>query len=173
MAEGLRVFERLRDLLREELGTTPSPEALAAHQRLLHPGGRGDGRRTARRGGRSRACRPAIAGAAAGAPRARRRRSSGARRSSRASAWLDGPARRAERVLLLAGDAGVGKTRLLAEIARRAHAAGAIVLAGRAAEEALVPFQPFLEALGHYVSDASPAELRAVTRARTAPSSRA
>ncbi len=39
VAEGLRVFERLRGLLREELGTSPSPEAMAAHERLLHPGG--------------------------------------------------------------------------------------------------------------------------------------
>ena len=53
--------------------------------------------------------------------------------------------------MLLAGDPGIGKTRLLAEIAVRAHASGAIVLAGRAPEETLVPYQPFLEALGHYV----------------------
>ena len=46
IAEGLRVFERLRALLRDELGTAPSPDALAAHQRLLHPearAGRGHG----------------------------------------------------------------------------------------------------------------------------------
>ena len=42
IAEGLRVFDRLRGLLRDELGTSPSPEAMAAHARLLHPGGRRD-----------------------------------------------------------------------------------------------------------------------------------
>ena len=44
VAEGLRVFERLRTLLREELGTSPSPDAIAAHERLLRRG-----RRPARR----------------------------------------------------------------------------------------------------------------------------
>ena len=39
VAEGLRVFERLRTLLREELGTSPSPDAIAAHERLLRPAG--------------------------------------------------------------------------------------------------------------------------------------
>jgi DNA-binding SARP family transcriptional activator len=37
VAEGVRVFERLRTLLRDELGTLPSPDALAAHDRLLNP----------------------------------------------------------------------------------------------------------------------------------------
>jgi DNA-binding SARP family transcriptional activator len=37
VAEGLRVFDRLRTLLREELGTAPSPDAIATHQQLLNP----------------------------------------------------------------------------------------------------------------------------------------
>ncbi len=37
VAEAMRVFERLRTLLRDELGTNPSPEAIAAHERLLRP----------------------------------------------------------------------------------------------------------------------------------------
>jgi SARP family transcriptional regulator, regulator of embCAB operon len=36
LAEALRAYERLRVLLREELGTAPSPELQAVHQRLLH-----------------------------------------------------------------------------------------------------------------------------------------
>ena len=40
VAEGLRVFDRLRTLLRDELGTMPSPETIAAHERLLRPGSR-------------------------------------------------------------------------------------------------------------------------------------
>jgi len=35
-AEGLRVFDRLRMLLREELGATPSPAVAALNERLLH-----------------------------------------------------------------------------------------------------------------------------------------
>ncbi len=35
IAEALRVYERLRALLREELGATPSPPVQRVHQRLL------------------------------------------------------------------------------------------------------------------------------------------
>ena len=37
VAEALRVFDGLRTLLRDELGTNPSAEAIAAHERLLRP----------------------------------------------------------------------------------------------------------------------------------------
>ena len=35
VAEALRAYERLRTLLREELGVAPSPAIQAVHQRLL------------------------------------------------------------------------------------------------------------------------------------------
>ncbi|HEX4108501.1 MAG TPA: BTAD domain-containing putative transcriptional regulator, partial [Solirubrobacteraceae bacterium] len=51
VAEALRVFDSLRTLLRHELGMNPSPEAIAAHERLLRPERRaGDGGRPADRG---------------------------------------------------------------------------------------------------------------------------
>src|SRR5207302_1218191 len=65
---------------------------------------------------------------------------------------------------LLAGEAGIGKTRLMAELARRAHERGALVLAGRSPEESVVPYQPFLEALRHYVLNVPFTELRANAR---------
>ena len=49
VAEAVRVFDQLRILLREELGTTPSSEAIAAHEQLL----RGAPATPASRGGRS------------------------------------------------------------------------------------------------------------------------
>lgn len=45
IAEALRVYERLRTLLRDELGTSPSPETIASHERLLRPPRRANGRR--------------------------------------------------------------------------------------------------------------------------------
>jgi DNA-binding SARP family transcriptional activator len=36
IAEALRVYERLRGLLREELGVAPSPAVQRTHQRLLN-----------------------------------------------------------------------------------------------------------------------------------------
>ncbi len=59
------------------------------------------------------------------------------------------------RLLLLAGEPGVGKTRLAAEMASWAHQAGSTVLAGRCDEDLPVPQQPFVEALRHFV-DHSP-----------------
>ncbi|HEY0397760.1 MAG TPA: adenylate/guanylate cyclase domain-containing protein, partial [Acidimicrobiia bacterium] len=50
------------------------------------------------------------------------------------------------RVALLAGEPGVGKTRLAAELAGRVHDEGATVLAGRCDEDLGVPYQPFVEA---------------------------
>jgi predicted ATPase/class 3 adenylate cyclase len=61
-------------------------------------------------------------------------------------------------VALLAGEPGVGKTRLAAELAQVVHDEGATVLAGRCDEDLGVPYQPFVEALRHYLSFGS--ELR-------------
>ena len=58
------------------------------------------------------------------------------------------------RVALLAGEPGVGKTRLAAELAGRVHDDGAMVLAGRCDEDLGVPYQPFVEALRHFVDHA-------------------
>lgn len=64
-------------------------------------------------------------------------------------------------VALVSGEAGIGKSRLAAEVARAANAEGGIVLYGRCDEELLVPHQPFIEALGHYVSECSREDLEA------------
>jgi class 3 adenylate cyclase len=55
------------------------------------------------------------------------------------------------RMALLAGEPGVGKTRLAAELAARVHHDGDLVLAGRCDEDLGVPYQPFVEALRHFV----------------------
>jgi AAA ATPase domain len=60
------------------------------------------------------------------------------------------------RVVLLAGEPGIGKTRLAAEAALAAHAQGARVLYGRSDEALGIPYQAFAEALGHLVSSAPP-----------------
>jgi predicted ATPase/DNA-binding CsgD family transcriptional regulator len=64
-------------------------------------------------------------------------------------------------VVLLAGEPGIGKTRLLDEIAARAAEQGAVVLRGGASEaEGMPPYLPFLEALGSYIQDAPLDQLR-------------
>jgi class 3 adenylate cyclase/tetratricopeptide (TPR) repeat protein len=53
----------------------------------------------------------------------------------------------AREIVLVAGEPGIGKTRLAGAYARRAFDRGAVVLYGRCDEEAIVPYQPFVEAL--------------------------
>ncbi|MGZ4350973.1 MAG: ATP-binding protein [Solirubrobacteraceae bacterium] len=157
-AEGLRVFEQLRSLLRDELGVAPSPEAIQAHERLVNPPSARQPLATAASAAEIEV--PAELAAAASGPLVGRQ----AELAQLEAWWKGGREPNSERVMLLAGDPGIGKTRLLAETAVRAFASGAIVLAGRAPEETLVPYQPFLEALGHYVSRAPLEELRSVAR---------
>ena len=62
------------------------------------------------------------------------------------SAWqtaLDGGAH----AVLIAGEPGVGKTRLAGEWSRQAYEQGAVVLYGRCDEDLGAPYQPFAEAL--------------------------
>ncbi len=59
------------------------------------------------------------------------------------------------RVALLAGEPGIGKTRLAIEMAVAAQEAGGVVLAGRCDEDLGVPYQPFVEALRHYITHAA------------------
>ena len=149
-AEALRAFEDLRGLLREELG---------------HHAGRGrDG------GPRARPARPA-----AGAPAPRRRGPGrpplaraarrGPRRATRSSAARPRPPRSTatwraaaggrRRLAVLGGDAGIGKTRLAAELAALAHDDGAVVLFGRFEEEAPAPYQPVVQMLRGWAAGAS------------------
>jgi DNA-binding SARP family transcriptional activator/tetratricopeptide (TPR) repeat protein len=168
-ADALRVFDRLRILLREELGTAPSQDALALHDQVLR-GGPGP---TASRLGSNSAAPvelPAELRARGQAPLVGRQ----PELAELTRLWQlvaaetpGGPAAaglRAPRIVLLAGEAGIGKTSLAAELARRSHQDGAVVLAGRAPEEGLAPYQPFLEALSHYFATASLDEIRAAVR---------
>ncbi len=61
---------------------------------------------------------------------------------------------------LIAGEAGSGKTRLAARFAVDSAALGATVLYGCCAEEALVPYEPFADAVGESGLDAAALEER-------------
>jgi class 3 adenylate cyclase len=58
------------------------------------------------------------------------------------------------RFVALGGEAGMGKTRLASELAKRAHRLGWAVLWGGCSEAELsLPYLPLVEALGNYLSD--------------------
>jgi len=68
-------------------------------------------------------------------------------------AWI--AARDGERrLVLIAGEPGIGKTQLAIEIAHDAHSDGAVVLHGRCDDGLQVPFQPFATALRQSIDDA-------------------
>src|SRR4051812_19727250 len=146
-AAAIAAYSRLADRLRRDLGIPPSRrtrELLAE----IRAGKAGEGRDRDAAAAPARPPFPAAL-AARGAPLA-----------GRAEALAAGlaalpPGRRG--ILLVAGEPGIGKTRLLAEAGRIAHAGGATVLYGRCHEELLTPYEPFVEALTALAGTVEPA----------------
>jgi len=155
-AEALRAFESLRLLLRDELGATPGAAVLAVHERLL-------------RGEAPTPPPPMVApepipmtGWPGPLAAALERHALVGRTDELAfleERWREA-ARGARQVVLVAGDAGIGKTRMAAELSRRAHDEGALILYGRFDEEALAPYQPVVEMVRAWSSGASLEPLR-------------
>src|SRR3954463_10649460 len=73
--------------------------------------------------------------------------------------WAEAEGRR---VVLLGGDAGSGKSRLVREFAREMADAGALVLYGACDAVVRTPYGPFAEALDHLARTVDRDELRAV-----------
>jgi class 3 adenylate cyclase/tetratricopeptide (TPR) repeat protein len=67
-----------------------------------------------------------------------------------AEVWAEAKAGRRQ-VVLVAGEPGIGKSRLAVELSVMAHGEGAVVLWGRCDEGLGVAYQPVVEALRHYV----------------------
>ena len=154
-AEALRAFEELRTLLREELGTSPGAAALAVHERVL----RGEAPAPAP-APRAEAI-PVVAWPPPLAAALDRHALVGRKRELAFLEECWGEAVSGTRQLvLLAGDAGIGKTRLAAELGRRAHEDGALVLYGRFDEEALATYQPVVEMIRGWSSGVSLEPLR-------------
>ena len=63
------------------------------------------------------------------------------------ASWGGVQMHRDRRIALIAGEPGIGKTRLAQQFASTCLAEGATVLLGRCSEEPLAPFEPFTEAL--------------------------
>jgi hypothetical protein len=58
----------------------------------------------------------------------------------------------ANRLVLIVGDPGIGKTRLATELSTSLFASGWTVLYGRATPDGVVPYEPFVEAIRHYLT---------------------
>jgi DNA-binding SARP family transcriptional activator len=142
-AAALVAYERCRASLAEELGTDPSEETQALHHAILRmPSVRPDPdpRLPA-------PLEPRVAGAFVGR----------AGELDTLCALFERAASegRAE-VAVVSGEAGIGKTRLCAQFAQAALGRGAVVVYGRCDEDALAPYQPFVEALARRVREWPP-----------------
>ncbi len=145
-AGAMDAVDALRERLRRDLGIVPSAETreLAAAVRAGAPAA------------------SAAAGATATplpAPLVREGDLAGRRDALERlrGAWRDA-AGGTPRLVCLAGEPGIGKTRTAAALAAEVDARGATVLYGRCDEEALVPHQPFVEALERHLRALPPAE---------------
>ncbi len=147
VAEALRVYHGARTRLLDELGVPPAPELRALSERLLtlH-----EGDPEAQPAERDSARLPPLLARPERTPLIGRDE-----QLERLLDLLDAAPDSEPRAAVLRGEAGIGKTRLITELARRLHRHGATVLYGAALRDAPTPFQPFLEALGEYVRHAS------------------
>ena len=159
--EALRAYSRCREVLVEELGVDPSPPTEAAYLRLL-------GDEPAPIEATSAALPlPAALAPVPGAFLVGRAAEVEALEAAFKRAGVDG-----RQGVLVGGEPGAGKTTLVATAARAAHAGGARVLYGRCDEELPIAYQPFAQALSHYVATAPTAELKAHVAAQGANLSR-
>ena len=71
-----------------------------------------------------------------------------------------------QRLVLVEGEAGAGKTRLARELAFEAAAGGATVIYGACDPALSSPYQPFVEALEHVVNEVEPAVFEAAAGGR-------
>jgi DNA-binding CsgD family transcriptional regulator len=63
-------------------------------------------------------------------------------------------------VAVVCGEAGIGKSRLVAELAGEAHRGGGVVLLGSCFEDVQAPYQPFVQALTEDLADLAETEVR-------------
>jgi DNA-binding SARP family transcriptional activator/tetratricopeptide (TPR) repeat protein len=163
-AEALRVFQDLRTLLVDELGIEPGTDVTWLEHAILSQDAVLDFAPMPEQGDT-----PAPSGPEAGAPAATtssyrvRLPTAGndgplvgrEQESARLREWWEADAPGDAQLLLVDGDPGIGKTRLVADLARAVEAEGVLVLWGHCDEEPVAPFQPFAEALGRYFQSLS------------------
>lgn len=142
-ASALALYTRLSDRFRRELRTLPSRETRAVADEAR---GAVDG--SAGPGGQAQEQALPLPAALACAPSGPFVGRSDALRELEDA--LDRARTSGRRVALVGGEPGIGKTRLLTEFARQAHDAGASVLFASCQRAPAVPYEPFVETVGHY-----------------------
>ena len=148
-AEALRTYQELRRILGEELGIEPSPTLQRLETAVLRQD-------CELEWGPAAVAGQAVAASPGPPPGDEGFVGRVAELDRLHAAWAAARSGRC-RLVLVAGDPGIGKSRLAAEFTRRCEAG--IVLFGRCDEEMGVPYQPFVEALGRYLREEPAPEL--------------
>lgn len=145
-SEALRAYGRLRRLLADELGIDPSPdlqrleEAILRHELAPAPPSAPAVVPAAGAGGEL----PAAFAYTEQAPLLGRERE--------LTALVQAcEAGRPRHLVWVVGEGGIGKSRLVGELARKVAAAGATVLYGRFEADMAVPYQAVIDALQHHI----------------------
>ncbi|MGZ4195277.1 MAG: BTAD domain-containing putative transcriptional regulator [Solirubrobacteraceae bacterium] len=154
-ADALDVYQRVRAALAQELGLEPGPALRALQVEILEQAASLDATPEPRKpsshtpADRARAPMPTRLRPYGPSVFAGRERELAALRT--ALAKVQRPGRQAA---FVTGEPGIGKTRLVSELAREAHADGVLVLGGRCDDGLGLPYQPFGEALEQLVANA-------------------
>jgi DNA-binding SARP family transcriptional activator/tetratricopeptide (TPR) repeat protein len=156
--QALSVYDALRRRLRDELGVIPGAELRDLHRELVSDDDTASEPDTQAPRRQLELPTPLAHALRGGPPRGREQPLAAIGQHSRAASYSG-------RLLLVAGEAGVGKTTVVAAAAGSAYEAGSPVLYGRCEPEPLVPFAPFVEALATAASAGELATLPAPARA--------
>jgi DNA-binding SARP family transcriptional activator len=155
-AGALAAYDRLRERFRRELGISPSDETRAVVHEVRH---QHVSEQPTRPGGQWRPGDPFPL-----PPRLRRRAPTalvgrGRELSTLRELWRAVREGEGARLVLVTGEAGIGKSRLVRELALEVREEGAVVLHGSADEDLLVPHQHLVTAFEHLFAVAAPDEL--------------
>lgn len=145
-AEAVRVYDRARTLLRDELGIAPARELRALHEELLGS----DLDAAAATPAPMEQALPELPPLLAGVERTPL--IGRTHELSRLVACFEGALASSPGAVAVTGEAGIGKTRLIGELARTVHQRNGLVLYGAAPREPS-PYHAFLDALRQFIDE--------------------
>lgn len=133
-SSAIRQYEQCSEVLERELGVKPAPETYAAYQAVLNP----DAQEIDQPAGNlAWTTIPSLHVPFIGRKEALQKLSQSLKRARAGNGGL----------VLISGEAGIGKSRLLQEFASRQHGRVRVIMGSASPESSCMPYQPLIEAL--------------------------